>query len=143
MNETKAVKEGRKRTILFDLLLAASVIVVALSVFLFSRIFRTEGAHTDVYFGDIILPYYEGAYAEVTKNGELVGRYALAKDSEVSLNGGTNVLLIKDGRAYMKSADCPDKTCVTRHESGENKDGRTITCLPNRVRIEIIGGLSE
>ena len=143
MKEAKGVKERNKKALLFDLCLSLSIILIALSVFLFSRIFRAEGAHTDVYFGDIILPYYEGAYAEVTKNGELVGRYALAKDSEVSLNGGTNVLLIKDGRAYMKSADCPDKTCVTRHEGGENKDGRTITCLPNRVRIEIIGGLSE
>ena len=143
MNETKAVKEDRKRTLLFDLLLVASVIVVALSVFLFARIFRGDGEHTNVYLGGVLLPYYEGAYAEITQDGELYGRYALAGDFELTPNGGDNVILIKDGKVYMKSATCPDKTCVTRHAAGESKDARTITCLPNRVRIEIIGALSE
>ena len=143
MKGTAGVGHNRKKVLLCDFILVLSILAVALSVFLISRLTRGEGAHTNVYVDGTLLPYYEGAYAEVTVGGELSARYALATDGEFVLNGGTNVLLIKDGRAYMKLATCPGNTCVTRHKNGEWKDGKTITCQPNRVRVEIIGGVGE
>ena len=143
MKDERQTGRNGKKTLLFDCVLVLSVLVLALSVFLISRLTRGEGAHTNVYVDGTLLPYYEGAYAEVTVGGELSARYALATDGEFVINGGTNVLLIKDGRAYMKLATCPGNTCVTRHKNGEWKDGKTITCQPNRVRVEIIGGVGE
>ncbi len=143
MKETKMEGRRGKKTLFFDGILVLSLLLVALSVFIITRAVRQGGAHTDVYVGGELVGYYPGAYAEVTVDGELFARYALSSDGEYVLNGGTNVLLIKDGRAYMKSATCPDKTCVSRHKTGVHTDGETITCLPNRVRIEIIGGTDE
>ncbi len=113
-----------KRTLRFDLYLILVILVLALSVFLF-----------------FYLTAEDGAYAEVTVNGEVVGRYSLSEDGEYVINGGTNVLVIKDGEAYMKKASCPDRTCVSWGKISH--DGETITCLPNRVRIEIYGGAGE
>ncbi len=123
MRTENFVKEKRKKTLIFDIILIVALLVLSLSVFLIFKFTRSKGA-----------------YAEVTVDGEAVARYSLKEDGEFVLNGGTNVLVIKDGAAYMKSATCPDKTCITRHERGISLDGETITCLPNRVRIEIVGG---
>ena len=48
----------------------------------------------------------------VKVNGELKGTYSLAEDQEIEINGGTNILQIKNGRADMTEADCPDQLCV-------------------------------
>ena len=143
MKDTKMAESKKKKTLLFDAILVLSVFLVALSVFLIFRATRKDGARTDVTVDGIVVPYYDGAYAEVTVRGELYARYALESDGEFVLNSGTNVLVIKDGRAYMKTANCPDKTCITRHVSGVWRDGETVTCLPNRVRVEIIGGAGQ
>ncbi len=126
MRLKKTGKGKVKKSLLFDLVLVSLVLVTALSVFLVFKFTRVKGA-----------------YAEVTVDGEVAAKYPLALEGEYELNGGTNVLVIKDGAAYMKSASCPDKTCITRHKNGISYDGETITCLPNRVRIEIYGGEGE
>ena len=50
----------------------------------------------------------------------------------------SNVLMIKDGRAQMKSADCPDQICV--RQKAISKEGESIICLPNKVVVSIVGG---
>ena len=52
---------------------------------------------------------------------------------EISVNG-TNVCEIRDGRAKMTKADCPDHLCMRQSAIGDQ--GGTIVCLPNRVVIE-------
>lgn len=123
MKETETLKKKSKKTFIFDAILILLILAAALSVFLIFGLKRESGE-----------------YAEVTVDGKIVGRYSLSEDREYVLNGGTNVLIIKDGAAYMKEASCPDKTCITRHKNGVSRDGETITCLPNRVRVEIYGG---
>ena len=81
----------------------------------------------------------DGAYAVVLKNNEEIGRYSLAEDIEIPINTGdkvTNILLIEDGKAQMKSAVCPDKICVNHRPI--DKSGQTIVCLPEKVVIKII-----
>lgn len=79
----------------------------------------------------------EGAYAEISVNGDIVGKYPLLLDGSYSLNGGTNTLTIKGGQAYMSYSSCPDHTCEIR---GKVKFvGETIVCLPNRITITIVG----
>lgn len=74
-----------------------------------------------------------GAQVDVEINGKYVTSYSLANDGEWALNGGTNILVIKDGYAYLTYADCPDHTCV---KTGKIKyAGQSIICLPNKVAI--------
>ena len=79
----------------------------------------------------------EGAYVEVTIDGETVGKYPLSVDASIPLNGGTNILTIKDGSAYMSYSNCPDHTC--EHTGCVKHVGQTIICLPNRLTITVIG----
>lgn len=71
-------------------------------------------------------------------DGKESGRYSLDEDRTVEINGGTNLLAIQDGSAYMKEADCPDQICV-RHKA-ISKNGESIICLPYAVVISIEDG---
>ena len=70
----------------------------------------------------------------LTKDGDGTGSYALDEDISITI-GETNVCEIKDGKAYMKSADCPDQSCVRSHPISE--PGENIVCLPNKVILKI------
>ena len=78
-----------------------------------------------------------GAAAVVSVDGREVARYSLNTDGTYSLNGGTNILLIENGAARMLDADCPDGLCMKM--GAVSKTGQSITCLPNRVVVKIIG----
>ncbi len=78
-----------------------------------------------------------GAFVRVSIDGESAGEYSLFENGEYSLNGGTNILVIEDGYAYMKAADCPDSLCVKTGRISHT--GQRIVCLPNRVLVEIAG----
>ena len=90
-----------------------------------------------ILFGIIELSKEEGAYVLVRVDGTEVARYSLSDDGEYPLNGGTNILCIKDGKAYLTSADCPDHLCVKQGKI--DKSGETITCLPNKLTITVYG----
>jgi hypothetical protein len=77
----------------------------------------------------------EGSVAVVYIGNEVVGEYPLSHDGEFSINGGTNVLKIEDGSAYMLYADCPDGRC--KNQGRVSIAGERITCLPNRVMIMV------
>ncbi len=83
----------------------------------------------------------EGAYVIVRVNGEQVAKYYLNEDGEYELNGGTNVLKIEQGKAYLIEADCPDHLCVKQGKV--DKSGETITCLPNRLTVTVYGADSD
>ena len=68
-------------------------------------------------------------------DGEVVGTYDLSVDNTIEINGGSNLLEIKDGKANMIEADCPDLLCVHQRQIKEN--GESIICLPNKVVVEI------
>lgn len=85
----------------------------------------------------VTLTKKEGAYVSVTVDGETVAEYPLAVDGVFVLNGGTNVLTVKDGRAYMSDSSCPDHTC---ENTGKIKHvGQTIICLPNKITVTVKG----
>ena len=79
--------------------------------------------------------FYKGQYGSITitVDGEEYGTYSLGKDQTISIND-TNVCEIKDGKAHMISATCPDHLCIKQREIDEK--GGTIVCLPNKVVIE-------
>ena len=79
----------------------------------------------------------DGAIAVVEINGTVVEEYPLDTDGVFSLNGGSNVLVIEDGKAYLNYSNCQDHTCERIGKIGYV--GQTIICLPNRLSITIIG----
>ena len=73
--------------------------------------------------------------AVIKVNGRIYAEAALnqEKDIEIYFDDGTlsNIVRIKDGRAYMIYAVCFDKRCM--------RQDYFIVCLPNRVTVEITG----
>lgn len=108
-----------KRTIIFDIILVAVILALGLSALVF--LYSTRRV---------------GSVVRVSVDGETVGEYSLYTNAEYTLADGTNVLVIEDGVVYMRHADCPDKTCIKRGKI--RYIGEDITCLPNRVRAEIL-----
>ena len=79
----------------------------------------------------------EGATVVVEIDGTVVATYSLNQNGEHSLNGGTNVLVIENGKAYLNYSNCPDHTC---EKTGKIQYvGQTIVCLPNLLTITIKG----
>ncbi len=83
----------------------------------------------------------EGGAVVVAVNGDEIGRYSLSINGQYLLNGGTNTLVIENGRAKVSDADCPDKLCVK--EGWVQYTGQCITCLPNKLTVTVVGGDSS
>ena len=81
-----------------------------------------------------------GGTVVISVDGEELTSFPLDEDTRYVIDGyhgGSNVLVIEDGSAFLESASCPDKLCV--HMGKINKVGQSIICLPNKVVIEIRG----
>lgn len=78
--------------------------------------------------------------AVVLIEGKEYGRYPLAKDTDIEIPGllGTNVLTIRDGKAHMSSAVCPDKICMDFGEIHYNTE--MIVCRPGSIVVIIENG---
>ena len=83
----------------------------------------------------------EGGVAVVRVNGVETERHSLAVDGTFPLNGGTNILVIRDGQAWLSEANCPDLLCVKQGKI--HYTGQVITCLPNRLTVTVEGGESN
>ena len=81
------------------------------------------------------------AEAVVEVDGQEKGRYPLDQDTSVEIqleDGSYNRLEIKDGRADITEASCPDKICVDHRPV--SRRGESLVCLPNKVVVEIENG---
>lgn len=114
---------GNKKPVA-DIVLIATILVIALSVFLITELFSKDGE-----------------LVRVSIDGEVVAEYSLSADAEYSLNGGSNILVIEKGEAYIKWANCPRQICVK--DGKISKIGQRITCLENRIVVEVIGDGDE
>lgn len=82
----------------------------------------------------------EGDEVVVTVDGKEFGRYFLTEDITVEICTGVdgserNVLVIKDGVAYVESATCPDGICAGHKPI--KREGESIVCLPHKVVITV------
>lgn len=116
---SESPSSGRRKLrndIIFISVLIALIMAAALGVLLFSR---------------------DGDTVVVTVDGQIYGEYSLNTDRQVEIvNGeGYNLLVIEGGKAFVKSASCPDGICSSHR--AVSKDGESIICLPNKVVIEI------
>ena len=83
----------------------------------------------------------EGGVAVVRVDGVEVERHSLSLNGTFPLNGGSNILVIEDGKAWLSDADCPDLLCVKQGKI--HYTGQIITCLPNRLTVTVEGGESN
>ena len=112
-----------------DLILIAVVLAVIGVSFLVSSVYKKEGD-----------------YVIVRVDGKQVEKYDLSKNGQYELNGGTNILCIEDGKAYLRYSECPDQTCVLGKSFYGNKISyvnQEISCLPNNVLIRVVGEVTD
>lgn len=114
------MENNNKRKLKNDMILVVALLVLAAAGFVLFNAFKQVGD-----------------YAVVSVDGTEVARYPLDKELETDIItvGGTNTLVIKEGKASVSSASCPDLICVNHREI--SNVGETIVCLPNKVVISI------
>lgn len=78
-----------------------------------------------------------GNLLKITVDGEVYGTYALSKNQTIPIetSHGTNQLVIKNGKAHMEEADCPDGYC--KKQGSIQKVNETIVCLPHKLVAEV------
>ncbi len=103
-----------------DLILIGAILATALAVLLAVFVLAEDGSEVSVRLG-----------------GEEIARYSLSVDATYELCGGTNILVIEGGEAYLSGATCPDLLCVKRGRI--SKVGESIVCLPNRITVTVVG----
>lgn len=118
MSECK--NSGKRKKIVADLILILVCLALSLSAFFVMRVLRDEGAYAVIYI-----------------DGEEYMKCPLDTDREYSLPNGKNTVTVKGGRIYMSYAECPDHRCVKMGEKCYT--GQSIDCLPNRVRVVVVG----
>ena len=105
-----------------DLILITAVIVIAVLLFFASRMMHKSPAEV----------------VEVSVDGTVISTLDLSKDQELTItgaSGGFNLLVIRNGEAYVTEASCPDKVCI--HQGKIHLDGEIIVCLPNKMTAQI------
>ena len=117
--ETKSTRNYRN-----DIIFILCILFVAAIGMLYLFVFRSQG--------DTV---------KVTVNGEIYGTYLLSEDITEDIRTGDNGeylnrLVIKDGKAYMETATCPDGICVDH--APIFRDGESIVCLPQRVVVTVV-----
>lgn len=118
-NLRPAAKSGGRKNI-NDVILIVALLALAGIAALALFLFRTEG--------DTVT---------VSVDGKLFGEYPLGVDNRVEIRNGEgyNLLVIKDGTAYVEQASCPDGICSSHRPI--KHDGESIICLPNKVVVEV------
>lgn len=104
-----------------DIILICALLCAALAAFAIVHFGRQSGNTVAVYVDNV-----EYARLPLNENGNI---------TIYTADGGTNELIVHDGKAYIKNASCPDKICV---DTGKiSKEGSVIACLPNGVVVVI------
>lgn len=121
MNEPTKKGKSRLRN---DVLLIAALLLLSAVGIVYLFVFRPGG--------DTV---------KVTVDGELYGTYSLSEPRTEEIRTGDdggqiNRLIIRDGKAHMEDATCPDGICVSHRPIFRN--GESIVCLPNRVVVTVV-----
>jgi len=78
-----------------------------------------------------------GALVKISLDNKTVYTLPLNEDRSVAVRGtlGENLIEIKNGKARMKDAPCPNKLCI--HQGWIERGA--IVCLPNKVVVTVGG----
>ena len=120
----KPTPQNKKRKLRNDIVLIGTLLAVLVLIGLALWLLRGEG--------DIVV---------VEVNGTAYGSYALNIDRTVEIRTGEggkelNLLVIKDGKAYVETATCPDGICAAHRPIFRR--GESIICLPHKVVITVV-----
>lgn len=85
-------------------------------------------------------------YARITIEGKLYKEVPLTgqvkyKEFIIDMGEGINKAGIENEKITIIDADCPDSICTQTGFIG--KPGQSITCLPHKLHIEIVGKVAE
>ena len=116
-------KNVNKRHLRNDILLIIVLLLVAATGAAYLFLFRG--------FGDVV---------KVTVDGELYGVYSLSQDRTEYISTGEdgrqlNRLVIREGKAFIQTATCPDGICAAHRAIFRN--GESIVCLPHGVVVTV------
>lgn len=123
MNEEKEGKKSKKKK--GDWILIAVILAISGLLYVGYRAFYSA-------------PPLE---VEISVDGTVIKTLPLNQDTELTVegwNGGTNHVIIRDGKVRVSEASCPDKICV--NQGTIERTGEAIVCLPNRMIARITGG---
>lgn len=84
------------------------------------------------------IPRENGAFVEISINQKIYKTLPLDENRTLDIPSSgnhNNRLVIKNAKAYITSADCPDKLCV--HQKKISHNGETLICLPHKVVITV------
>lgn len=84
-----------------------------------------------------------GNTVTVEKDGEIIQTLSLDEDFEkqYDFDGETNTLIIKDGKAMVTEANCPDGICANHKPI--SRTGESIICLPHKLVITVSNDKTE
>lgn len=88
----------------------------------------------------LLLTRQQGISIQIRIDGTVEESFSLGRNRTYEIDAGdgsTNLLIIRDGQAWIEEASCPDGLCVNMGKI--SKSGQSIVCLPNKVVVEIIG----
>ena len=111
-----------------DLILIGGILICAFLILIATRLWQRNNTS-------------DAARVTVTIDGKLYGSYPLNEDYQEKItlpDGSYNMLQIKEGKATVTEASCPDKICVNHRAIHYSEE--TIVCLPNKVVVRIEGG---
>ena len=125
-NKDSSQKKNKFRN---DGILAAVILIIAVAVLLYTSLTKVEG--------NSVVVKIDGVETQ---------RFSLEENIEFEIKTGKNeenynVLVIKDGKASIVDADCPDGICEDYRPI--SYVGETIICLPHKVVIEIVGNNTD
>ncbi len=90
----------------------------------------------------VLLCYHRsGDTVQILQNGTVLYEIHLddpANEGEEFPVGGAynNLLTVRDGKVFVKSADCPDQHCKFSPAIG--KGGGVICCVPNGMMVRVV-----
>ncbi len=87
----------------------------------------------------LLFTRHSGKTVQVRISGEVVKNFSLDQDTEYQItgkDGGTNLLKIHGGKAWIEEADCPDGLC--KNMGKISSSGQSVVCLPHEVVVEIV-----
>lgn len=115
----------RKRFGKNDLLFIGALFLCSFIILAGFRLFNREG----------------GTKVTISRDGEILMTCSLSGNRTIPIpdSGGkvTNTLEIRNGKAKMVQADCPDGLCL--HQKAISIKNENIVCLPNRVVVTVTG----
>ncbi len=80
----------------------------------------------------------DGAYAEISCGGEIIGTVDLDINGVYSYpRTGEMEFTVSDGGIWVSKSDCPDKICMNTGRLC--RAGETAVCVPNKVVVTVRG----